>query len=530
MDIIKIILFVAAVLFLEACAVQKDPLGGPKDEDPPVLDSIKSTANYQVNFDEEVITLRFDEFIQLKNQFTQIVYSPPLKKKPEIKQRGKKIKIDFSDADTLKANTTYTINFGEAIQDLNEGNIMDNFRFVFSTGPVIDSLEFGGIVTDDMTGEPAAEVLVMLYETFEDSIVYKEQPFYFSKTDEQGRFRFQNLRSDTFMLTIVKDENLNLKYDDGEFIGYLDTLVFVTDSMPSFSLFGFVPEPDVLITDDESLPFQYVLEFNRDPYDVTISGFSDEEWCTEERTENKIILWHSNNIDKDSFIVSSADQILDTLYFDKEEVEDQDSIFNIRLENVSNKGVFPAGVNVELSMPYPIIDIDTSKIYILDTISTRPFTLHSDSSLLRSLEVSAGFRYGDTLDIEILPGAFILLDGSTNDTLYREIIPDNPENYGNINITIDSLKTEENYIVELYDKDNLVESYRIQQKSTDTRNFAYMQPKQYNVKIILDSNNNGRWDPGDYFEKRKSEAWKIYNMEALRANWDLEVKFVWKEE
>ena len=121
--------------------------------------------------------------------------------------------IEFAEDEILKENATYQINFGNAVKDFSVGNIFENYVFVFSTGPVIDSLSVSGKVIDELTGEPVKDVLVMLYENLADSALILDKPFYFSKTTDDGSFQLNNLRADTFQLFGLKDENVSYTYD-----------------------------------------------------------------------------------------------------------------------------------------------------------------------------------------------------------------------------------------------------------------------------------------------------------------------------
>ncbi|MEO6130776.1 MAG: Ig-like domain-containing protein, partial [Saprospiraceae bacterium] len=153
-----------------ACASPKAPTGGERDTKPPAIIESASTPNKQTNFQEKEITITFDEWTTLKDIYTQLVISPLMPHAPEIKQKGKGIVIKLPDS--LRANTTYTINFGNAIADLNEGNILENYAFIFSTGNVLDSIRLSGNVTYAFTLKPADGAWVMLYPVNEDSAVY----------------------------------------------------------------------------------------------------------------------------------------------------------------------------------------------------------------------------------------------------------------------------------------------------------------------------------------------------------------------
>jgi len=505
--------------------VQKAPLGGQKDETPPILDSLKSTPNYVTNFDLEKVILRFDEFIQLKNAFEQVVYSPPMKTKPEIVQRGKKLTLKFPSTDTLRENTTYTINFGDAIVDLNEGNPVSNFRYVFSTGDIIDSLEISGRVVDDMTQEPAEEVLVMLYDRLEDSIVYKEQPYYFAKTNESGGFQIQNLRSDTFKVVILKDGNLNLKYDSGEPIGFLDTFIVVDDSFSTpLTLNIFEPLLPVELVDDEAKPFRIKFEFTGNPDTIDIYSARDSVYWQREVNRDSIILWHDNSIPNDTFFVFD-----DTIGYKRRVSKAEIKPLKYKSSNLSRSGILPVNQGIELEFPYAISNIDKSKFELSDSLVREIQTLTTDSLNPRKLLISYDFKYGDTMGLYIDPGGIQMINGSLNDTITELVIPESQEKYGTIFLTIDSLDSEEQYYMQVMDGDRVVFEETIDGQSSATYTYTLLPPKQYNVRLTLDWNKNDRWDPGSYESKTQSEPWQLFPLEQLRENWELEAKVEWKQ-
>ncbi len=214
---------VPSIFLVWSCANPVAPTGGPKDETPPVVLS-SEPLNRSVNFTGKEIRLTFDEFVQVKNTNEQVVISPPFKKNPEYQIRGKSVVIRFDD--TLKSHTTYTLFFGESISDITESNPLVNYWCVFSTGPVIDSLSLKGTVRNAFTLMPEENVLVMLYEPAGDSVPYKERPFYVSRSNKEGQFRFYNLRNQPLQLFALKESNGNYLYDAvNEWIAFSDTLV-----------------------------------------------------------------------------------------------------------------------------------------------------------------------------------------------------------------------------------------------------------------------------------------------------------------
>lgn len=209
------------LIFLASCARMSAPAGGPKDEAPPV--PLKSNPiNYSTNFTGGKILVQFDEFIVLKNVNQELLVSPPLPEKPEIKLRGKNLLIHINNQ--LKDSTTYNFNFYNAIVDLNENNLLTNFQFEFSTGPVFDSLYVGGVLSNAFDYKTEPSLFVMMYEQFNDSIPRTQIPDYVAKTDAEGRFFVTNLKNKPYYIFGLRDMNNNMKFDmPNEGIAFMDS-------------------------------------------------------------------------------------------------------------------------------------------------------------------------------------------------------------------------------------------------------------------------------------------------------------------
>ena len=209
------------------CANIVPPTGGPKDSIPPQIMG-SNPPMYSTEILPSRITITFDEFIELRNLQQQFLISPPQAEPPEIRQRGRLLTIDFKSE--LEPFTTYTLNFGNAVVDLNEGNILSNFEFVFSTGETIDSLTITGKVFNALEKKSEENVTVMLYPNHGDSVPMKDIPLYVTRTDKEGNFKLRHLRADTFKLFALVDVNNNYLYDrpGSEAIAFLDTLIFPT--------------------------------------------------------------------------------------------------------------------------------------------------------------------------------------------------------------------------------------------------------------------------------------------------------------
>jgi hypothetical protein len=217
----------SVLLLINGCAKVGAPTGGQKDENPPVF--VEGTPeNRSVNFDGKELELVFDEYIQLKDLNQELLVSPPLQKRPIVRIRDKSIRMTLNNE--LLPQTTYTVNFGNAIADLNEGNLLPDFEFVFSTGNHVDSLSVTGKALNAFDMKPVKEeVWILLYENLQDSAPLLEIPRYIGKVSKTGLFSVNNIPPDTFRLFALRDQNNNRIYDPGsESIGFLDSLLMIS--------------------------------------------------------------------------------------------------------------------------------------------------------------------------------------------------------------------------------------------------------------------------------------------------------------
>lgn len=208
------------------CAQQGSPSGGPRDEDPPVvLES--EPMNFSTNFHAKKIRISFDEFIVLDNVNQQLIVSPPMEEQPTVKLKKRSIIIEFEEE--LLPNTTYTFNFGDAIKDLHEGNKLQNFEYVFSTGEVLDSMSVRGTLKYAETLEvPEEPFTIMLYTDLRDSVPLLDIPLYVGRSNDSGVFSVNNLRPDRYKVFALKDGNNNLLFDlPSEEIAFLDSTLLV---------------------------------------------------------------------------------------------------------------------------------------------------------------------------------------------------------------------------------------------------------------------------------------------------------------
>ena len=217
---------VLVALLLQCCANAVAPTGGPKDEQPPVV--VEAVPeNHSTDFGGRKIEITFDEYVTLENAKQNVLISPPLATKPDIKLSNKTLVIKFKNA--LEPNTTYTIDFGSAIKDLHEGNLFKDYVYSFSTGAWLDTLSIAGQVLYAEDKKPVEEAFVSLYAADRDnldSLPMSVAPNYLTKTDKEGHFRFSGLADKKYLVFALKDVNSNLFFDlPNEEVAFLDTLV-----------------------------------------------------------------------------------------------------------------------------------------------------------------------------------------------------------------------------------------------------------------------------------------------------------------
>lgn len=234
---IRLMLFVvtAVLLIAAACAKISSPSGGMRDRIPPVVLN-SSPLNGTKNFKGKLVEIEFNEFVALDNINDKFMVSPPMKKKPRIFTRGKTLRIEFNEE--LRDSVTYTLYFMDAIKDLNEGNVLDNYKFVFSTGPVIDSLSVTGNIYNALDLEVPEKTIVLLYGNHNDTAVVKSLPDYLSRVDATGYFRVDNISPGKYRLYALKDDDNSKNYNRVEEpFAFLDSLISITPEK------NFIPVP-----------------------------------------------------------------------------------------------------------------------------------------------------------------------------------------------------------------------------------------------------------------------------------------------
>jgi len=507
-------------LAIASCARPANPSGGPVDEIPPGLVAEESTPNFQTRFSEREIILEFDEFISLSNASQQIVISPPFTDYLKYTVRGKKLVVEFPENEELREDATYQINFGSAIKDYTAGNALENFTFVFSTGDVIDSLSLSGYVFDSASAEPVAETLVMLYDNLSDTAFANEKPFYFAKTDEAGKFQINNIKSDTFQVFALSDQNLSLTYDQAnESIAFIDSTIILPDtnlSLLTLLLFDEREIPGVLNVEQKKKE-RAVIKFSGEPRNISLEVDNPSEVNFDyELQGDSCVVWYKTELDSFN-IFSNCEMELDTLQIKKIAKKKEASKFACRTckEMIEN---FP-GDTIEIEFNKPIGGVELTQIRQVDSLDQ--MTIDDVGFEDRFLKIKAKMVDTGNYELMLLPGSVSDIFGGGIDTSQMIIIGKSADVLGNIVLTIQNVNLEMQYIYELMDdKDNLIVSKTM--KGDTIMNFNRVKGGQYFLRMTEDNNENGYWDSGNLKQKIFSEKIRKFQLEVLRQGWDLE--------
>lgn len=524
-----ILLFFAALISLTwQCASIQQPQGGPKDSIPPTILN-ETPPNFTRNFDAEKIVIEFDEFIKLANPFKEISVSPDLDQPINPRVRRKNIEITLPDS--LEENTTYTINFGKAIGDFNEGNPLLNYSYVFSTGDIIDSLAVSGKVINALTKEVEKEITVMLIPTRLDSTFGKRKANIFTLTDTSGNFRLQNLREENYRIYALREENNDRVYNSpDELIGFLndsitlnkDTsgiLLEVSKTIPrEFRLLDRKIEPNGKIS----------FAFNKQLEDPELTIIHPQPLDASKRIEystnrDSATLW-VNDLTFDSLKVSIGNlgEVLDTVTMRRGRNEKYDRDFIITDNLTGNK--VNRVQHIKLTAGSPVQSIDRSKIILLaDSIPVTNFQLVKDTTAQRQYILRYGWRPKRDYSLTLEEGAFTGFFSDKSKSVAKNFTMDQTENFGDILLKVSVPDTGHQYLVQLINEkmDFIYQSVPIQH-STDIP-FRQFPGGKYTIRVVYDENNNGKWDTGDVYQTKQPErVWYIGKTFIIRANWEQE--------
>ncbi|MDP2386551.1 MAG: Ig-like domain-containing protein [Bacteroidota bacterium] len=540
----------AILLLLLASCAQVVPLtGGNEDEKAPQPTEL-IPADKTLNFNSERITITFDEYIQLKDIFNQLIITPQLKEQPEINANGKTLTIKFNE--TLRENTTYKLMFGNAICDITEGNILADYEYSFSTGSFIDTLQLKGVIRDAYSGKPVKDSWVMMYFENNDSVVYKSKPDYLTKTNANGIYTLKGLKPGSYKIVTLIDNNKNYLYDNGELFGFREAPVSVPqDSVVEMKMFKENP-PKVYISKTEHLlPEKVNVVFNTgieklSSVSVTNTNGVQVTDCSYKMNRTKDTLrFYFNTMINDSVYIkvgfndNKVDSSLVTfLSADQLQVQFSKKRLPFEINSVHRS---------ESTLPYNLMEYKLYSTFLISGTDKNKLVLKENGTVLAPEALSITRSNGDSVSIqhkwksnaeyEISLMKNFAKDNFErgSDSLVFKFKTNEKSDYGSLKLLLSDLESN-NYVVQMINSLNKVvyEKYidvSLLKSGSGGKNSFELQfkdiiPETYTLRLISDINNDKAFSPGVYLKKVQAEKTYTYP-QAIKIISDWDVEQIW---
>lgn len=589
-----------ASLYLYSCANRTIPTGGPKDTIPPTLIKV-NPEHKSLKFDGDKIVLTFDEFIKTKDINSQLIITPRLDEENEYKVNKNVLTIELNEA--LDSSTTYTFNFQETVQDINESTAARDLVLAFSTGTYIDSLSIQGTVVELLSNKPVKGAVVALYDAHDTLDLFNSKPQYFTRTREDGTYSLENLKADTFKIYAFNDQNKNLTaQSDIEAYGFKANDI-ILDSMNTLINIPLIRRNVKEFKVQSARPNgkYFDVKFNKyvEDYDVRVLLQNDSDSVTTSPIENKSAIRFYNTILADSIAteITAVDTIgqtlIDTVNIKFPTTQRSPDPISFNVEPASNQKVEEAFIGtITFNKPTYINSLDSAFVYYdsltIDSIKPSDFSwnkfhdiltiekklsksildnikLKSDSLMQESIirkNDSLSVTPGEITDVENqatekigklaltkdnteakggeaeakIKNKFdktgsqliIFFSNNTFESVENDTIPEILLNYSfkdnkDMAMVKGKIVTEkENFIIQLLDK-----NFKPIKELSNTKNFTFrlLPPGEYQMRVLIDNDGNGIWDPGNILEgKEPEEVYFMKDLILVRANWEIELE------
>ncbi|WP_082120669.1 Ig-like domain-containing protein [Pedobacter sp. BMA] len=519
------------LLLFFGCASIQSPQGGPKDTKPPKILSMVP-KNQTRNFKAKKIIIEFDEYFNIKDEYKEFSISPDQETAPILKKRQKRLEVELQDS--LEKNTTYTLNFGKSIADVNEGNVVKNLSYVFSTGPEIDSLYISGRVINSLTAELEKDVTVFILPVERDTLFGKKRPSIYTTTDSAGNYRLSNLRKGSYKLYALKEnsgggDKIYQQLNDE--IGFVKEPLVIDKNLENQNIKIFKelasdfrvlerklnPDGSILITVNQQLKNPKVTVMDPPTLDAT-------KYLHFNKTNDTAKVWLTDlSFDSVKLAIQDKGKVLQTVSLTRGKKDTYTRELTIS-DNTSNGKLNPYQ-RYTLSFPFPITAADQSKIILLeDSVKRTNFQLVKDSTDFLKYYIIYPWKVKKPYDIKFLAGTFSAIFNTKNKDASKRFNLETTDSYGTLALKIEIPDTTKTYIVDFIDeKKNSIKSTVIAKNSTI--NFANYPAGKYFIRVVYDDNKNGIWDTGDVKSGTQPEKiWYSTTEMSLRANWEREEK------
>lgn len=585
------LLVIFCILTILGCANRgSGPQGGPKDTTPPRLLKC-SPENGATNVSPDKIQLTFDEIVLVQSTFEKVVISPPQTNMAIIKASGHKVNVELQD--TLKPNTTYTIDFTNSIVDNNERNELDGFTFSFATGDFIDTLKLSGTIVDAETLNPIPNLIVGIHSNLNDT-AFVSIPFdRITKTNSEGKFTISNIKEGKYHVFALSDIGNNyyfdipteqIAFDDSVYTpicttdvtydtishyavidsveNIVDSTQLIIDSIITKNNYIYTPDDVVLFAFTEKNNRQYlskssrperhklVLEFGNTCDSLPMLrplNFEDSIFTYMlQKSENidtitywltDTLLWQQDTLQIETTYQKRDDSIYwqtDTITFlyrapktntskNKKENKTQQVEYHKIKSNKSGSFDVYIPLTLEFDVPTKMTSNDTIKYRLQEKVDTNWVDLDADlikcDSMGLKYEVKYEWKPTTSYQLIIDSALFTSFIGLATNTEILEFKTKSLEEYAVLIFELTNYTGKE--VIQILNKDDKVIR---QQLATENKvRFEYITPDVYYARLFIDENGNGKWDTGNYKEKRQAEKmyYYPYDME-LRAFWDVE--------
>ncbi|WP_395090650.1 Ig-like domain-containing domain [Vaginella massiliensis] len=527
--------YVFCILFV-GCARIGTPSGGTRDVDPPVfLGSFPDTLSTNVDPNIKEITLDFDEYIVLRDYSKNSVISPPFERNPIVSPQGtanKKITIKLQEP--LKPNTTYNFNFGDAVRDNNEGNILSNFSYVFSTGNYIDSLQLSGRVKDSYQRKQPEKILVGLYkwdEYYNDSLIIQKKPYYITRADADGNYTLKYLAEGDYRLMAFADDVENNQFDFGKEKIAFHTQKVNLNKHEKINLTLFPQKPNYRAVRAEQKGYGQLLiktEGLQDSIKITPIEKSYRTALIEQfPNQDSIVFWFNPKIDT----LSNRNQRLKFELDNQGHKNELTALYSEPKEEFVFKVTTNVGTTVAPNQPVklignaPIVSWNKADIELFRDSIQIPFEVRKNPKNRNELFIDFEKDYDQHFEINLYPKAIQNIFSLPHDTIVYKFATGKSMDFGNLKLTIANLPTKP-FILQFLkrDKDQLVEEFYGNQSVFEFKN---LEATEYYFRLLVDENENGKWDSGDVLKGIQPESAYIYpSLINIRKMWDADETWI----
>ena len=535
----KIVFLFILNLILFSCARVGSPVGGDKDTiAPQVVGSNIDTSRVNVPRNIGELRIDFDEYITLKEINKNLIISPPIKKMKKILPSGmanKYLLIKWDD--TLQANTTYSFNFGNAIVDNNEGNALKYYNFAFSTGDKIDDLYISGVVksliANKETKTEEKNLVVGLYQV-KDTMNYRQKPYYITKADPDGYFELNYLSPGKYRILAFEDTNANSVFDAGkENVGFLKDEIVLDQSISGLKINLYPSKKTLKYVEMKENPGGILMTFEGNPEMVKVLSLTEklqDYKVTHTAKSDSVNIWFDAK--KQNIGIAQSENL--KFSYDNGAKKDTVSIFyryNTKNEmTVSNsKGsLLPPNQGFAITSNYFIDKIQPEKWTLVSDSIKQDFTAKISENNPYEIQVKSTFKEGKKYSLTVPKETVSSFYESITKSYRFDFEGDKTENYGSLTITIENPPTHIFWLQMLNESGDVIYS-KYGKESQIT--FNSLKPGKYQLRILVDNNENGIWDTADFANGEFAEDVYILDKKIdirplweIRETWNLATK------